>query len=1074
MSADFFESIAAYRARMRERLEREARARGGGKGSYLQDEDAALIIQASAYLKGVLGPPSDLLETLKGADRLLVLGEPGAGKTVALERLAWELCNGDRPTVPVLVRLAQYEGLPLAAWLRDILTETGDLRLADESELETFLAKDKLRCVFLLDGLNEVAPPHRNRLRDELRRWVPDHPRHPVILTSQMQDEFWRRVRPVVRQVLVIRPIMEEQARLYLEPQSQDVVGTLYDRLERRLRTLARTPLVLWLIKEVGAAGELLPGNRGELYERFVSRMLSRDIGGPVDAEISEQFKCKALAALAYHLTEAQRLTCGRDEAERVAGEALAKAVSASAVIGACLQHGLLAGEAERLWFAPHQTVQEYFAALALRERWQQEQEKLLPCRWWERMRGQSVLELADHDRWGEPFVKLAGLVDDADALIESLAWKNPWLALWCLDEGRGVRKRTRAEVEARSERLLKSPQVEDRRRAVRALAQIRNQLVMELLFHAVGDEDEEVANIAVRALVQWGTAVPPVIRAALHTEDTMALRAALRYLRIEPVPELWLEVSERSWKHLNGADRRLAMRALAQMRNERVTELLLRAMRDEDAETAQAAVDALVKSGAVVHSEIREGLQSTERIVRESALRYLRTEPISELWLEASERLWKRLDVADRRLAVQALAQLGSERVVGSLFRAAGDEDAETAQAAVDALLNIDAEEIYPVIREGLQSVDRVTRESALRYLRSKLVPALWLEASERLWKRLDVTDRRLAVQALAQLRNERMLAPLFRAAGDEDAETGRAAVMALRDFSEAVKPMVETAIQGHNLELWRAALRWLVINPVEDLRAQVTGKAYEAVLGMELVYVPAGPFLMGSDKAHDPQADGEILQEEVTLPGYWIGKYLVTVAQFQAFVEESEYSWDAAGKDQGGDDHPVVEVTLHDALAYCRWLAGKMGLPVTLPSEAEWEKAASWEAEGKGQKRIYPWPKGEPDARRCNFNNYVGHTTPVKRHLSCASPYGCVDMAGNVWEWTRSHWKEYPYRADDGREDLSAGDSVPRVVRGGAFNSNKWFLRCAYRHWNLPSYRLWDLGFRVVMSPFVLRSDP
>jgi formylglycine-generating enzyme required for sulfatase activity len=124
-----------------------------------------------------------------------------------------------------------------------------------------------------------------------------------------------------------------------------------------------------------------------------------------------------------------------------------------------------------------------------------------------------------------------------------------------------------------------------------------------------------------------------------------------------------------------------------------------------------------------------------------------------------------------------------------------------------------------------------------------------------------------------------------------------------------------------------------------------------------------------MGSDKTQDPQArDNELPQHEITLPGYWIGQHPVTVAQFRSFVDESGYRPADRDSLRGQDDHPVVNVTWHDALNFCRWLAEETGLPVTLPSEAEWEKAARG-TDG----RIYPWGDDLPDEDRCNFGNEV-----------------------------------------------------------------------------------------------------
>ena len=240
----------------------------------------------------------------------------------------------------------------------------------------------------------------------------------------------------------------------------------------------------------------------------------------------------------------------------------------------------------------------------------------------------------------------------------------------------------------------------------------------------------------------------------------------------------------------------------------------------------------------------------------------------------------------------------------------------------------------------------------------------------------------------------------------------------------------------------------------------------AGEPLLGF--VEVPAGTFLMGSDPQQDTEAyEDEQPQHPVDLPAYYISRYPVTVAQFRAFVEDSGHEPADEDSLRGADNHPVISVTWTDALAYCGWLTERLagwpdtpeplasllrdrGWKVQLPSEAEWEKAARG-----ADARIYPWDGGASP----NLANYddsgIGATSAVGCFPGGRSAHGCLDMAGNVWEWTRSLWGAdlsdptftYPYIPSAEREDTSAGREVCRVLRGGAFSNGSRGVRCACR---------------------------
>jgi formylglycine-generating enzyme required for sulfatase activity len=247
------------------------------------------------------------------------------------------------------------------------------------------------------------------------------------------------------------------------------------------------------------------------------------------------------------------------------------------------------------------------------------------------------------------------------------------------------------------------------------------------------------------------------------------------------------------------------------------------------------------------------------------------------------------------------------------------------------------------------------------------------------------------------------------------------------------------------------------------------------------ELILIPAGEFLMGSDPEKDKNADeDEQPRHTLYLPGYYLAKTPVTNAQYAAFAKatdrERPKDWEGGILPEGKEDHPVVEVTWHDAVAYCNWLAEVTGKAYRLPSEAEWEKGARG-TDG----RVYPWGN-EWDPKRCNSEEgSPGDTTPVDAYPEGASPYGLLDMAGNVWEWTRSLWgKEwgkpdfkYPYKPDDGRENLEAGSDVMRVLRGGSWFYDQRYARCASRYRSIPGGFGNLVGFRVVVSLALPSSD-
>ena len=219
---------------------------------------------------------------------------------------------------------------------------------------------------------------------------------------------------------------------------------------------------------------------------------------------------------------------------------------------------------------------------------------------------------------------------------------------------------------------------------------------------------------------------------------------------------------------------------------------------------------------------------------------------------------------------------------------------------------------------------------------------------------------------------------------------------------------------------------------------------------------------------------------EHEIDIPyDYWLARFEVTNRQFKKFANEDSFveHWGIIDRHQKLE-HPVVNVSWHNAQAYCRWLNDCEELPTKwvfrLPTEAEWEKAA------RGTKgRMWPW--GNVFYKnRCNsatniaagimsFFDSSNTTTPVSKYTSHGdSPYGISDMVGNVWEWTHSLYKDYPYQIGDGREAENAKGN--RVRRGGSFSNISSDVCGFSRTGGYPSLKDINSGFRVALAPELL----
>ncbi len=229
-------------------------------------------------------------------------------------------------------------------------------------------------------------------------------------------------------------------------------------------------------------------------------------------------------------------------------------------------------------------------------------------------------------------------------------------------------------------------------------------------------------------------------------------------------------------------------------------------------------------------------------------------------------------------------------------------------------------------------------------------------------------------------------------------------------------------------------------------------------------LVYVPEGSFLMGTIPTAFRKTDHEEPQREVTLDAFYIGKLPLTNAQYSQFLEFNGHHFPHFHDNPrfNASNCPVVGISWYDALAFLMRLDELSGKSCRLPTEAEWEKAARG-TDG----RIYPWGN-EWDVSKGNFGEMrLKRTTPVGSYPSGASPYGCLDMGGNVYEWCSDWFHPETYKYAPADNPGGAADGRRKVIRGGSWVPRGEFAaRCANRAAYEPTERVHNVGFRIVIS--------
>lgn len=291
----------------------------------------------------------------------------------------------------------------------------------------------------------------------------------------------------------------------------------------------------------------------------------------------------------------------------------------------------------------------------------------------------------------------------------------------------------------------------------------------------------------------------------------------------------------------------------------------------------------------------------------------------------------------------------------------------------------------------------------------------------------------------------------------------------LAKSDKSEQIRRKAITILQNET-----STSNKFDLNPIKKIE----------VYTPKFVHIEKGEFKMGVSNFEDEDLRNAYPEHSVFVDDFKISVNEITNIQYALFLYETQDEkihtfpahWESFEHLLSIKNHPVVNVNWYDCLSYCKWLQSKKidkindNEEITLPSEAEWEKACRG-SDG----RVYPWGNEFILDNSNNLKSKIGTTTIVGEYSPLGdSPYKCQDMAGNVWEWTRSIWGKsaknpdfkYPYVANDGREDTNYDESFRRVIRGGGFYYDSNCVCCYIRNRAYVRHTHKGGGFRIVIT--------
>jgi HEAT repeat protein len=645
---------------------------------YINETGRPLPMNIAPYdinlLERKIGPRRNLIEVVEEyfsrGDGILILGEPGSGKTTALERLVYLYARRGLDNIvtplPLLIPLNRYDGNLIHAF-RAALNELGGLEL---SEKQTELLLTNIQSLILFDGLNELGGLREGGIR-AIQNFMDTYPQHRYALTCRTQD-FHNDLE--VKQAWEVQPIDERDVEHYLQTHLGDEGRDLYDHLHRdeRMLGLARNPLMLRMIKDASAGGRL-PRNRGELYRDFVKKMLWREGQKGIRAHsVPPQVKERALAQLGYKMQKEKILYSQehhiRDSFIRYLQE-WSEPYNWRDLLLEIRLNGLLTPTGSG-WTFMHQSLQEFFAAYALEEAG---------------LSDDALDDVIGNPDWNEVLVLLSGITKQSSRLVRRLLSSNPFLAVKSISQGATPDHEVLQAVIDKLGNMSRSENWTVRRTCADLMGEIASPLAYLYLTELLKDSNAEV---------RWG---------AVHSIRLIGVR--------DKVVQALLPLTSDSFWVTQGE----AAMTLGELKAIEAIPQLESLLASDSAYIRISATYALVKLAFSTSSlEAEKLLNSTServRILAHFATQVVHRQDQTEFMIES---LKNGLSLV-REASVMLLTRANEYHAAFEIAILLEDSDSQVRAMAVTALGKLQAREfVSQIVHSMLEDSDAFVRESA------------------------------------------------------------------------------------------------------------------------------------------------------------------------------------------------------------------------------------------------------------------------------------------------------------------------------------------------------------------------